>query len=79
MNHTDDLRVHALAPLSAPARIMRDCAASSSAVAGRHELRAGRPLRYGQSITDGRIWRRHLRERRRNEAAASSLHGVVAA
>ena len=33
MHYTDDLRIRALTPLSTPAEIMRDCAASSAAIA----------------------------------------------
>jgi 3-deoxy-7-phosphoheptulonate synthase len=62
----------------------------SHLVGGRQELRPGQPLRYGQSITDGCLdWdtsaqvltelAQAVRQRRRNEAAATSLDDVAAA
>ena len=61
----------------------------SHLLAGRQELQAGQPLRYGQSITDGCIgWdgsvqvlerlAQAVRQRRRSEAATMSSHGMVA-
>ena len=62
----------------------------SHLIGGRQELEPGKPLRYGQSITDGCIdWdssmqvlerlAQAVRQRRQVEAAATSLRGVAAA